>query len=1013
MAEEERRLEICIVGGGLTGLATAYYLQQQPALRRANIRLIEAQQQLGGQYVSTAYASADVLHALLKAPAGAPSAVSSRGCPGTAAIGGLPGDELQTLANEALHSRLLLKHKSVPAAALLHRPTSSSNGQAEAQLEKRGFDHGGSDICMEFGAGTPHLLAPGGGHVLRLTQQLLMPSQLLVGRKQAASLFSLMRSRKKPGNLLSRLQWLGKKSPQAPATAHACKPGLSRLTIAQAVIAAVREICRRRSALKPTTQLSAGSNSALQTATAHEAKDMSVSSFAELHSSKALAATLLLPAFSACSYAGDAGILSTASYFPRAWLLHQNYGSLLRGAWAERRAAKRRSQEAKKSGACGFVDDRRRILPVLGCKAFPPGHDVGKSVAAEGAGVFSPIGGMRQLVKALEQHIQAPPADKRPVSVVRGSRVVEIASQTAGGTSCIDGRAAEVVCHDGARYPADLVICAVHPYDLAAILGNCAKSKSIFCTPSSKLDKGEEQNTGEGKSSKTNSASLSTMASILLAVPCASWVTVHAFGKHSVRHANSLGRGCLYAPHQLEPLKQALAQSQQPLTMKDQPSDVSHGDAAKAIAALSEAIRVAQDSMMVAELQLPGNLFPHSHAAALSAAGLFDSAAAPWVTSAPLLHAQAAVRVHHLESLVEKMQQLLLPLQQLLQSEGPFGEQYADEENQAAAGVRALGLLIAVAEDAVVRTLMRERITSKPDKLLLCSRLALQAEPQWPLNLQPTAALHDAKLRQKLFSLLQQYESLLEDHRSSSPAVLAACGQVSRSKEKFPVQPPDDRLSEFGSLVESNETESLPRLFANGRMLFHHLRIQNFPWFHAVGPSGSLSPRQCSLFSVFCHIASGVQAPELRTQLSWQSRSLNSESASMKVFARLKYNSDGVFSIAVAPRQDLVLCGEDFVATVWWNALQVRLFPNCHTGIPPCIHLKAEWWVAGAIFIGRVTHTDCGTPVNAMAIQTAKDDCRGCADSNLLALHPSFPKLLPQLLAVAARRALAKPLEVL
>lgn len=40
---------------------------------------------------------------------------------------------------------------------------------------------------------------------------------------------------------------------------------------------------------------------------------------------------------------------------------------------------------------------RGRITPVKGCKAFSRLHDAVQNVASEGAGIFSPVGGMRQV----------------------------------------------------------------------------------------------------------------------------------------------------------------------------------------------------------------------------------------------------------------------------------------------------------------------------------------------------------------------------------------------------------------------------------------------------------------------------------------------------------------------------------------------------------------------------------------------------------------------------------------
>lgn len=324
------------------------------------------------------------------------------------------------------------------------------------------------------------------------------------------------------------------------------------------------------------------------------------------------------------------------------------------------------------------------------------------------------------------------------------------------------------------------------------------------------------------------------MASLLLSVPCASWITVHAFGAHSSRRANSLGRGCLYSPHQLESLKQHQGQQQGPFTTTHPTNEVQCAHTRQALAALSQAIQSAQEAVRLPELQLRSNIFPHAYAAALSAAGLFDSNAAPWVASAPLLHVEGAVRVYNIESLVEHMRQLLLPLQRLLQPR-KHSEDELGEEDKRAAGLRALGLLIGVAEDVIVRTLMRERIHLNPAKLVLCSQVAFQAEPQWPLTLEAAQCPHRLLQRQRLSSLLQQFERLRDGQWSDSPALHAAYDEVPEAKSVWPGQSHTNK-EQFQALEET----SLPSSYVDGRLLFHQLRVQNKPWLQVVGPSGSL-----------------------------------------------------------------------------------------------------------------------------------------------------------------------------
>lgn len=298
-----------IVGGGLSGLATAFYLQQQPELWGANIRLIEAQQQLGGSYVCTAYANAGVLHEMLH-PAQSPQGAEKHyGSISTGATVGAPARELVSLVRKTVQDQMLLRHKSVTPAALRPASTGKSCSSTDEQAGHRSFGSEGTSISMEFGAAAPHLLAPGGGHVLRMARKLLMPSQLVIARRQAASVFSLMRSSTRSARGKSWFPSLGARQQHvsSPLGQSTCKPGLSRLNIAQALFSGVRESCLTRGSLLRKQQMYGPIGEAHVTpgADVHRLmKDMPVSSFAETHSSKALARGLLLPAFSACSCAG-------------------------------------------------------------------------------------------------------------------------------------------------------------------------------------------------------------------------------------------------------------------------------------------------------------------------------------------------------------------------------------------------------------------------------------------------------------------------------------------------------------------------------------------------------------------------------------------------------------------------------------------------------------------------------------------------------------------------------------
>lgn len=437
-----------------------------------------------------------------------------------------------------------------------------------------------------------------------------------------------------------------------------------------------------------------------------------------------------------------------------------------------------------------------------------------------------------QLIEALQKNIVTPSPERRPVSVVRGSRVIKISSLQARSDISIASPAAEVICEDGSRYAADLVICAIHPYDLAAILGKCTNSE----TEQPSVPKGGRErgtfNSGSQVCGGSGCSSASRMASLLLALPCASWVTVHVLGKNSSRRADSLGRGCFYSPQQLNQIKERELQSRRPSFPRRLLDEAPAAGSQEALAALNEAIKAAEDAVQISELQLPGNLFPHSHAAALSASGLFDGAAAPWVTAPVMLHAQATVRVHKIEFLMDHMQQLLLPLQRLLH---PGNASRNASNDERAAGLRALGLLIGVAEDVVSRMLIREGIITTSERVVLCSRLLLQAEPQWPLTLQPTQHADAVIRRQNLASLLEQFERLRQGQWNFSPALHAACSDIPTEEE---VTPPC-LLPVNRQITQDVEESPPPMSFVDARLLFHQLRVHDMPWLQVVGPSGS------------------------------------------------------------------------------------------------------------------------------------------------------------------------------
>lgn len=273
------------MGGGLSGLATAFYLQQQPELRHAKIRLIEAQQELKGSYVHTAHADAAVLYSLLQTVRD-PEQKNRKIVNCRFEDEKLPSNFIHQL-QKTLQKCAPLNFTSVTPSALQQHATLKHS----KDINKIN-DYNGSKICMEFGAGVPHLLSPGGGHVLRLALQLLLPSQLLIARRHAACLFSLIRRNNSTGGRWLSSVWLPKQQNPSciqKANAARCSPGLSRWHIVQAVAAGICELFITKTKIFKKQQM----------------QDMDVSSFAELHSAKAPAKALLLPAFSACSYAGQ------------------------------------------------------------------------------------------------------------------------------------------------------------------------------------------------------------------------------------------------------------------------------------------------------------------------------------------------------------------------------------------------------------------------------------------------------------------------------------------------------------------------------------------------------------------------------------------------------------------------------------------------------------------------------------------------------------------------------------
>lgn len=440
----------------------------------------------------------------------------------------------------------------------------------------------------------------------------------------------------------------------------------------------------------------------------------------------------------------------------------------------------------------------------------------------------------------------SPSSQGPPVSVVLGSPVVRIEALPRAGAG--EGKAAEVVCEDGARYPADVVICAMHPHCLGHILmpSECEDKVITSCA----TEKGAPQASACGAAggsdttqlshAKHETSGLSTMAKFLTSLPCASWITVHAFGAHSSRRAFSLGRGCVYSPSQLD---EKASPARPPFPSEAAARAAADEDIAEALKGLEESLQAARDAVIVAELQLPGNLFPHLQAAALAAAERFDRDAVAWATKAELLHVQASVRVQQIEALVNRMQHLLLPLQRLLHPHKSSGEQ----QEERAAGLLALGLLISSAEEAVTRFLLREGIILASDRLVMCSRLLPLAELQWPVTIRHTQKSQNVAQPKQLLNLVKQFESLRDRQWGDFPVIHATLSELASEspptqalKEKVLGQPVGQCTTASAASVGLEGDSAEPFSFADARLDFHKLRVRVAPWLQVVGASGSL-----------------------------------------------------------------------------------------------------------------------------------------------------------------------------
>lgn len=431
-----------------------------------------------------------------------------------------------------------------------------------------------------------------------------------------------------------------------------------------------------------------------------------------------------------------------------------------------------------------------------------------------------------QLVKELERYITEPPSPFKPVNIYFNSEVSRIFPhiadcQTAKSNSTVG---TEIVCSNGSKFSADLVISAVHPYELASIL-SYRPSERMIHTLNAHRREGEctipEGICDDDKRSSANPCS--TLAAYLVALPSVSWVSIHAFAADNGPRARQLGMGCFYPtkmhfhPNEHATQSRLYDRCKKPETVqKDSP-----------VLGLIEAIRRAKQSVEVTHLRLLGNLFPHAQELALAAAGLGDPIAAPWVTSAQLLHAHAEVRIHDIEYVVQELEELLLPLKDLSAKKASQKAARNPKVTQDA-GVQALAVIMLAAEDAVVRSLLREGLVTRPEDLLLTSRLAAQAALEWPLNLElmdPPMGSYIIAVRRRLRELSRSFESLGE-RSPRDPLYL--------SNQTLPLHAEPARCSPSSE----NRRERVPLSAARRRI--HELRRENYPWLQIVGAAGCL-----------------------------------------------------------------------------------------------------------------------------------------------------------------------------
>lgn len=320
-------LTCSIIGGGLCGLVTAYYLQQLQPLKQANIFILEATSEVGGGSIFTCRADAGKIYRLLHFPkhfTQQREPFKKQTCADPETHQAVCSDVVATLKSE-----LLLGYQSVNPEGL--RVDSGCEANDGSETNESSCDTQRT-IALDFGITTPHLSAPGGGHVLQLASKLMLPSDIIFSRRENATLFALPRGQTGSAAALwplpSRTSIGIGTSAIDPDRLRPCRAGLSRMQMLRAVGALARQVLKlllsRFRATRCSKLFERGSllsfssrtrTSQTTTTQIHSSRrelhpsgiveDTSVWDFAISNATKALASEVLLPGFSACTYAGE------------------------------------------------------------------------------------------------------------------------------------------------------------------------------------------------------------------------------------------------------------------------------------------------------------------------------------------------------------------------------------------------------------------------------------------------------------------------------------------------------------------------------------------------------------------------------------------------------------------------------------------------------------------------------------------------------------------------------------